>query len=65
MHVCSNNLLTLCQKDRTRFPFLSRYTAETRPDINIKVAAFTVSQKSYNISLGLRKGQCITVDAYV
>ena len=42
----SNNLLTLYQLDRldrTWFPII----AEPRPDMNIKVAAFTVSQKPY------------------
>ena len=42
-----NNLLTLNQINRTWFPFLSRWTSQPGPDMNDKVAAFTVTQKLY------------------
>ena len=35
------------------FPCLADEIAEPRPDMNIKVAAFTVSEKSINTSLSL------------
>ena len=43
-HVCAvqNNLLIL----EPDFPCLADETAEPRPEMNIKVAAFTVSKKS-------------------
>ena len=34
------------------FPALADEIAEPRPDMNIKVTAFTVSEKSSNICLG-------------
>ena len=37
------------------FPFLADEIAEPRPDMNIKVAAFTVSEKSSNISIVMIK----------
>ena len=40
----SNNLFTLYQIDRTWFD----ETAVPRPDMNIKVTPFTVTQKLYN-----------------
>ena len=36
--------------NRTWFPLLADKIAEPRPDMNIKVAAFTVSEKSINTS---------------
>ena len=46
-----NNLLFLHQIiKKTDFPSLGDEIAEQRPDMNIKVAAFTVSEKSINIS---------------
>ena len=43
------SLLTLYQSiNKTWFPFLSSEIAEPRPEIDIKVAAFTVSEKSIN-----------------
>ena len=43
--------LTLYQiKKKTDFPSLAEEIAEPRPDMNIKVAAITVSEKSSNIS---------------
>ena len=54
MHVClrgPKSLLTLYQiKIEPDFPCLLGEIAEPRPDMNIKVAAFTVSEKSINIS---------------
>ena len=46
----SKSLLTLYQIiNKTGFPFLEAdEIAEQRPDMNIKVAAFTVSEKSSN-----------------
>ena len=35
---------------KTDFPSLAEEIAEPRPDMNIKVAAITVSEKSSNIS---------------
>ena len=47
-------LLTLYQIiNKTRFPSLADEIAEPRPDMNIKVAAFTVSEKSINTN-GMR-----------
>ena len=44
-----NNLLILHQIiNRTWFPFLADEIAEQRPDMNIKVAAFTVNEKPSN-----------------
>ena len=45
----SKSLLTLYQIiNKPNFPFLADGIAEPRPDMNIKVAAFTVSEKSSN-----------------
>ena len=45
----SKSLLTLYQIIiKPDFPFLVDEIAEPHPDINIKVAAFTVSEKSSN-----------------
>ena len=47
-----NNLLILHQIiNRTWYPFLADEIAEPRPDRNIKVASFTVSDKSINSCL--------------
>ena len=49
MHAClrgPNNLFILIEPD---FPCLPDEIAETRQDMNIKVAAFTVSEKSINM----------------
>ena len=44
-----NNLFFLHQIiNRTRFPFLADEISEPRPDMDIKVAAFTVSKKAIN-----------------
>ena len=43
-------LLTLKHIINPDFPYLSDEIAEPRPDMNIKVAAFTVSEKSSNTS---------------
>ena len=46
----SNNLLTLYQIiNKPDFPSLADEIAEPHPDMNIKVAAFTVSEKSSNM----------------
>ena len=37
--------------NKTWFPFLADEIAEPHPDMNIKVAAFTVSEKSSNINV--------------
>ena len=37
---------TACDKIKPDFPSLADEMAEPRPDMNIKVAAFTVSEKS-------------------
>ena len=48
----SKSLLTLYHiLNKTWFPFLADEIAEPRPDMNIKVAAFTVSEKSNYISV--------------
>ena len=49
-HVCGQkSLLTLYQiMNKTCFPSLADEIAEPRPDMNITVAAFTVSEKSIN-----------------
>ena len=48
----SKSLLTLYQIiDKPDFPSIADEIAEPHPDMNIKVAAFTVSQKSSNIIL--------------
>ena len=45
----SKSLLTLYQIiNKTSIPFQTDEIAEPHPDMNIKVAAFTVSEKSYN-----------------
>ena len=45
----SKSLLTLYQIiNKTWIPFLTDKIAEPYPDMNIKVAAFTVSEKSSN-----------------
>ena len=47
----SKSLLTLYQIiNKPDFPSLADEIAEPRPDMNIKVAAFTVSKKSSNTS---------------
>ena len=47
----SKSLLTLYRIiNKTCFPFLADEIAEPRPDMNIKVVAFTVSEKSSNIA---------------
>ena len=46
---CQKSLLTLYQIiNKPDFPCLADEIAEPRPDINIKVAALTVSEKSIN-----------------
>ena len=49
------SLLTLYQiiKKNPDFPSLADEIAEPRPDMNIKVAAFTVSEQSINTRVGL------------
>ena len=48
------SLLTLYQIiHKSDFPSLADEIAEQRPDMNIKVAAFTVSEKSINILMGV------------
>ena len=50
----SKSLLTLYQIiNKTDFPSLAYKIAEPHPDMNIKVAAFTVSEKSTNTSFGM------------
>ena len=50
----SKSLLFLYQNiNKTWFPSLADEVAEPHPDMNIKVAAFTVSEKSSNISVEL------------
>ena len=52
MHAClrgPNKLFSIHQIIEPDFPCLADEIAETRPDMNIKVAAFTVSEKSINI----------------
>ena len=49
---CSKSLLTLYQIiNKTDFPSLADEIAEPHPDMNIKVAAFTVSEKSSNTTI--------------
>ena len=43
-HVCAAKTTYIL--NRTWFPFLADEIAEPRPEMNIKVAAFTVSEKS-------------------
>ena len=43
--------LLFAKKIEPDFPFWADELAEPHPDMNIKVAAFTVSQKSYNTKL--------------
>ena len=46
---CSKSIFTLYQIiNKPDFPSLAYEIAEPHPDINIKVAAFTVSEKSSN-----------------
>ena len=45
-YVCTVRIFMKCTHD---FPSLADEIAERRPDMNIKVAAFTVSEKSSNI----------------
>ena len=46
----TKSLLTLYQIImKPDFPYLADEIAELRPDMNIKVAAFTVSEKSSNM----------------
>ena len=46
----TKSLLTLYQIiNKPDFPYLANEIVEPRPDMNIKVAAFTVSEKSSNI----------------
>ena len=46
---CSKSLFTLYQIiNKPDFPCLADKIAEPHPDMNIKVAAFTVSEKSSN-----------------
>ena len=48
--LCTKSFLTLYQIiNETDFPYLADEIAEPRPDMNIKVAAFTVSEKSSNM----------------
>ena len=44
----SNNLVTLDKIGKKRFTFLTDGIAEPRPDMNIKVTAFTMTQKLYS-----------------
>ena len=47
----SKSLLTFYQIiNKTWFPSLADEIAESRPDMNIKVTAFTVSEKSIKIT---------------
>ena len=49
-----NSLLTLCQIiNKTWFPFLSRWNSSPRPDMNNKIAAFIVIEKSINTDQGV------------
>ena len=48
---CPKSLFTLYQIiNKPNFPCLADEIAEPRPGMNIKVAAFTVSEKSSNIN---------------
>ena len=47
----SKSVLTLYLYIKPDFPFLADEIAEPHPDMNIKVAAFTVSEKSSNITV--------------
>ena len=52
MHTCLrglNSLLIIYQIDRTCFPVLTCEKAAPRQDMNIKVTAFTVTNKLYNM----------------
>ena len=52
----SNSLLTLYQiKIKPDFPFLAYEIAEPHPDMNIKVTAFTVREKSSNMYIYICK----------
>ena len=42
------NYLLILHQSKPDFPCLADEIAEPRPDMNIKVAAFTVSEKSVN-----------------
>ena len=58
----SKSLLTLYQIiNKTWFPSLAFEIAEPHPDMNIKVAAFTVSEKSSNIVKRYLSGYHATV----
>ena len=48
-----NNLLIPHQIIEPDFPYLADEIAEPRPDMKIKVTAFTVSEKSSNIQAHL------------
>ena len=48
MHELLHGPQSLSTKYKTCFPFLADEIAEPRPDMNIKVAAFTVCEKSIN-----------------
>ena len=51
---CPKSLLTLYQiKNKPDFPCLADEIAEPRPDMNIKVAALTVREKSINTTVEL------------
>ena len=51
----SKSLFTLNQIiNKPAFPCLADEIAEPRPDMNIKVAAFTVSEKSSNTACHLK-----------
>ena len=55
-----NNVLTLHRTiDIPDFPSLVDEIAEPRPDMNIKVTAFTVNEKSINITEPLRSLYCV------
>ena len=54
----SKSLLTLYQIiNKPDFPSLADEIAEPHPDMNIKVAAFTVSEKSSNTGIHLAKSK--------
>ena len=49
MHICAAQKAFFTKlKIKPDFPSLANEIAEPRPDMNIKVAAFTVSEKSSN-----------------
>ena len=59
-HVCGqSSLLTHYQIIiKPDFPSLADEIAEPRPDMNIKVAAFTVSEKSINTCISRNPKKC-------